>query len=113
MKRRMKVDKYHNVPVEESRPICPMCGEHTYEVEFEDQKYKLDGEEFTLKEKFFRCHKDGEIYYTGEMKDFNENQLRAYMMRKEVEKRAGVTDKVKIPSAVKAALDADDKKNMA
>lgn len=87
MKRRKTTDKYHKLT--ESKPICPICGEHTYETEYEDARYKLDGEEFVLKEQFFRCYKNpGDTYATPEMVDYNTNQLRAYMLRKEVEKKS-------------------------
>lgn len=99
MKRRKSTDKYHKI--EESKPICQICGEHTIEVETEDVKYRLDGEVFTLKEEFFRCHKDGDIYATPEMVEHNNSQLKAYMLKKEIEKG---NNKVKIPSAVKEKL---------
>ena len=99
MKRRKTTDKYHKIT--ESKPICPICGEHIIETEVDDVKYKLDGEVFTLKEEFFRCYKDGEIYATPEMMLHNNSQLKAYMLKKEIEKG---NNKVKIPSAVKERL---------
>ena len=99
MKRRKTTDKYHKIT--ESKPICPICGEHIIETEVDDVKYKLDGEVFTLKEEFFRCYKDGDIYATPEMVERNNSRLKAYMLKKEIEKGS---NEVKIPSAVKERL---------
>ena len=99
MKKRKTVDKYHKV--EQSKPICPICGKHTIETETEDVKYKLDGEVFTMKEAFFRCKQDGECYATDDMVAFNNSQLRAYMLKREIEKKDNPGNKVRIPSSLK------------
>lgn len=87
MKKRTTTNKYHKT--EDAKPICPLCGKHTIETEIEDAQYMLDGEKITLKEKFFRCHENpGEQYLTEEMKKFNESQLKGYIWKKEIERRA-------------------------
>lgn len=105
MKLSKKISKYNKPKLENPRPICPICGSHTIETEYEDRKYKIDGETFTLKEAFFRCYKDGEIYETEAMRQETTNKLRAYMLKREIQTRNGIDDKLKIPSAVKEKID--------
>lgn len=99
MKRR-KAGKY-SPSLEKQKPICPVCGKHTIETEVEEQKCKYEGHEFTVKEAFFRCYQDGEIYSTPDMVAWNNSQLRAHILKFEMDKKA---DEVKIPSAVKEKL---------
>lgn len=101
MKRSKSKNKYAP-KLEDKRPICPVCGKHPIETEVEEQKCKYEGHEFTVKEAFFRCYQDGEIYATPDMVAWNNSQLRAHILKYEMDKKA---DTVKIPSAVKQALD--------
>jgi YgiT-type zinc finger domain-containing protein len=88
MKRNKTISKYHKELLEDSAPICPICGEHTIKTEIEDVEYKIDGNIVTLKEEFFRCHKNpGEQYATDEMVKHSNNQLRGYFLKKELDKK--------------------------
>ena len=102
MKRR-KAGKYAP-KLEEQKPICPICGKHTIETEIDEMKVRDGDDIFTVKSPFFRCYKDGECYQTDEMKAFENSQLRAHLLKKEIQRRNNETDKVKIPSAVKEKL---------
>ena len=101
MKKSKSKNKYAP-KLEEKRPICPVCGKHPIETEVEEQKCRYEGHEFKVKEAFFRCYQDGEIYSTPDMVAWNNSQLRAHILKFEMDKKA---DDVKIPSAVKQTLD--------
>lgn len=88
MKRNKRPNKYTKLTTETSEPICPICGEHTIKTEIEPVEYKIDDDIFTMNEMFFRCHKNpGEQYATAEMVNHNNNQLRGYMLKRELDKK--------------------------
>ena len=88
MKRNKRTNKYTKLTTESSEPICPICGEHTIKTEIEPVEYKIDDDIFTMNEMFFRCHKNpGEQYATAEMVNHNNNQLRGYMLKRELDKQ--------------------------
>ena len=88
MKRNKRPNKYTKLATEASEPICPICGEHTIKTEIESAEYKIDDDIFTMNEMFFRCHKNpGEQYATAEMMNHNNNQLRGYMLKRELDKK--------------------------
>lgn len=106
MKRSKSKSKYAPT-FENAKPICPICGKHTIETEIDELKVRDGDDIFTVKSPFFRCYRDGECYQTDEMKSFENSQLRAHMLKKEIDKRNNITNKVKIPSLVKESLNND------
>ena len=104
MKRSKSKNKYAP-KLETQKPICPICGKHTIETEMDEMKVRDGDDIFTVKSPFFCCYQDGECYQTEEMKTFENSQIRAYMLKKEIQRRNNETDRIKIPSAVKQTLD--------
>ena len=102
MKKRKSLDKYHKL--EQSKPICPICGKHTIETETDEIKVKDGDDIFKVKSPFFRCLKDGECYQTEEHKAFENSQIRAHLLKSEINKRTKTNDEIKIPSLVKEKL---------
>ena len=52
------------------------------------ERYERYDDIFTMNEMFFRCHKNpGEQYATAEMMNHNNNQLRGYMLKRELDKK--------------------------
>ena len=92
MKRNKRPNKYTKLATETSEPICPICGEHTIKTVdfcgFWEMALERYDDIFTMNEMFFRCHKNpGEQYATAEMVNHNNNQLRGYMLKRELDKK--------------------------